>query len=46
MKSKLMVLGVVAEDIRAKNPELVGNIHQLDFAQIAKIFKKGNHFSK
>ena len=41
-----MILGVVEEDIRAKNPELVANIHQLDFAQLAKIFKKGNYFSK
>ena len=46
MKYKLMVLGVAEEDIRAKNPELVANIRQLNFAQMASFFKKGNYFSK
>ena len=46
MKCKLMVLGVAEEGIRAKNPELVANIHHLNFAQMASVFKKGNHFSK
>ena len=41
-----MVLGVVEEDIRARNQELAANIHQLDFAQVANIFKIGISFFK